>query len=115
MAAASRSVTRSAPPAPASSARRSRSWPPCLRGAAPSSASAPTAARAAWRCWKRLQSNRERCSLAKPGGKGFHDRRFDAQERKMADGVADVLKDKREAARKAAYEQPLETLNPARA
>jgi cytochrome P450 len=33
----------------------------------------------------------------------------------MADGVADVLKDKREAARKAAYAQPLETLNPARA
>src|SRR6202453_1088586 len=33
----------------------------------------------------------------------------------MADGVTEVLKDKREAARKAAYAQPLETLNPARA
>ena len=33
----------------------------------------------------------------------------------MADGAVDVLKDKREAVRKAAYEAPLEDLNPARA
>ena len=33
----------------------------------------------------------------------------------MADGTAQILQDKRDAARKAAYEQPLETLNPARA
>lgn len=33
----------------------------------------------------------------------------------MADGVVDVLKDKREAARKAAYETPIEELHPARA
>ena len=33
----------------------------------------------------------------------------------MADGVADILNDKRAAARKAAYETPLEDLNPARA
>ena len=33
----------------------------------------------------------------------------------MADGTVDILKDKRAAARKAAYETPLEELNPARA
>ncbi|HVK41876.1 MAG TPA: cytochrome P450, partial [Phenylobacterium sp.] len=33
----------------------------------------------------------------------------------MADGVADILNDKRAAARKAAYETPVEELNPARA
>ena len=33
----------------------------------------------------------------------------------MADGAVDVLKDKQEAARKAAYETPVEDLNPARA
>src|SRR5471030_2678876 len=33
----------------------------------------------------------------------------------MPDGTVDVLKDRREAARKAAYDQPLETFNPARA
>ncbi|MDP3749099.1 MAG: cytochrome P450 [Phenylobacterium sp.] len=33
----------------------------------------------------------------------------------MADGTGDILKDKRAAARKAAYETPLEELNPARA
>ncbi len=50
-AARSPSVTRSPPPGRAISASASRNFSPCRPAAAPWSASAPTAARAWWRCW----------------------------------------------------------------